>query len=81
MNFKFFRDETDYLLRLEPMQILTLNRPRVNNEYCFQFDNEEPYVFGSGNDPLTLTINPTGDGNITCEHNGRTFKIFTRERQ
>jgi hypothetical protein len=81
MNFKFFRNENDYVLRLEPMQLLTLNRSRINNEYCFQFDDEEPYVFGSGNDPITFTINPTADGSITFQHNGRTFRIFTRERQ
>lgn len=83
MNFKFFRDENDYLLRLEPMQILTLAGPRrhTNNEYCFQFDDEEPYVFGMGNDPLTLTINSTDDGSIQFQNNGRTFKIFARERQ
>lgn len=81
MNFKFFRDESDYILRLEPMQILTLNRLRINNEYCFQFDDDEPYVFGSGNDPLTFTINSTANDGITFQNNGRTFKIFTRERQ
>lgn len=80
MNFKFLRDESDYILRLEPMQILTLNRPRSNNEYCFQFDDEEPFVFATGNDPLTFTINPTEGGIISFEDNGRTFKLFSRER-
>lgn len=84
MNFKFFnQNENDYSLMLEPMQQLTLLGPRqhTNNEYCFQFDDEEPFVFGMGNDPLTLTINSTIDGNIVFEHNGRSFKLFARERQ
>jgi hypothetical protein len=34
-----------------------------------------------GNDSLTLTINSTIDGNIVFEHNGRSFKLFARERQ
>ena len=83
MNFKFFRDESDYVLRLEPMQQLTLlgPRPHTNNEYCFQFDDEEPFVLGVGDNPLTFTINPTIGGEITFQNNGRSFKLFARERQ
>jgi hypothetical protein len=84
MNFKFFnQNDNGYSLVLEPMQQLTLLGPRqhTNNEYCFQFDDEEPFVFGMGNDPLTLTINSTIGGNIVFEHNGRSFKLFARERQ
>jgi hypothetical protein len=84
MNFKFFsQNENDYSLVLEPMQQLTLLGPRrhTNNEYCFQFDDEEPFVFGMGDEPLTLTINATMNGGITFQNNGRSFKLFARERQ
>jgi hypothetical protein len=84
MNFKFFnQNDNGYSLVLEPMQQLTLLGPRqhTNNEYCFQFDDEEPFVFGMGNDPLTLTINSTTQGSIVFENNGRSFKLFARERQ
>jgi hypothetical protein len=84
MNFKFFnQNDNGYSLVLEPMQQLTLLGPRqhTNNEYCFQFDGEEPFVFGMGNDPLTLTIDSTTQGFIVFENNGRSFKLFARERQ
>ena len=85
MNFKFFsQNENNYsTFTLEPMQQLTLLGPRLhtNNEYCFQFDDEEPFVFGMGDDPLTLTINSAMDGVITFQNNGRSFKLFARERQ
>lgn len=84
MDFKFLRGkENNHFLTLEPMQVLSL-RPQqqnLNNEYCFQFDDDEPFVFGTGGGDLTITITPTTDGNITFEHNNRTFKIFARERQ
>lgn len=82
MSFKFLRGDEDMFLRLEPMQVLSLrqNTPHTNNEYCFQFDDDEPHVFGTGHDTLTMTIQPTTGGNITFEHNGRRFKIFARER-
>ena len=83
MNFKFFKGKEEFgILSLEPMQVLSLRNERHNNnEYCFQFDDEEPYVFGQGHETLTMTIQPTTGGNISFQHNGRTFKIFARERQ
>ncbi len=84
MDFKFLRgNENNHFLRLEPMQVLSL-RPQqqnLNNEYCFQFDDDEPVVFGTGTENLTITVTPTTDGNITFNHNNRTFKIFARGRQ
>ena len=83
MSFKFLRGESESgLLTLEPMQVLSLrNQVHENNEYCFQFDDEEPFVFGQGYETLTLSIQPTTGGNISFEHNGRRFRIFARERQ
>lgn len=82
MNFKFFRDESDYVLRLEPMQQLTLTRPTFENvEFCFQFDDEEPVIFASGATDCNITLNRTPDGYMTFNDNGKVFKLFARERQ
>lgn len=64
-------------------RFLTLyNRPdNNNNEYCFQFDDDEPQVFAVGNERLTMEISPNNTANITFETNGRIFRIFARERQ
>jgi hypothetical protein len=85
MNFKFLRGEEERsLLQLEPTQLFTINRPtfvNVNNvEFCFQFDDEEPVVFGQGPDNLHIHVSPTPDGNVVFNNNGKTFKIFARER-
>lgn len=85
MGFKFFRGDNENtlnLFRLEPTQLLTLTPQTFNNvEFCFQFDNEEPQVFAAGSERLTLNIEPQENGNISFNHQGRTFKIFARERQ
>lgn len=85
MNFKFFRGKEESglnLFQLEPTQLLTLQPQRFNNvEFCFQFDDGEPQIFGSGSERLTLTIEPQVDGVITFQHEGRRFKIFAREVQ
>jgi hypothetical protein len=85
MSFKFLRGEEERsLLQLEPTQLFTINRPtfvNVNNvEFCFQFDDEEPVVFGQGPDNLHIHVSPTPDGNVVFNNNGKTFKIFARER-
>jgi len=85
MSFKFLRGEEEYgLLQLEPTQLLTINRPtfvNVNNvEFCFKFDDEEPVVFGEGPNDLQFHVSPTPDGYIMFNNNGKTFKIFARER-
>jgi hypothetical protein len=84
MSFKFFRGKIIELVDLEPLQMATLrigNNAHVNNEYCFQFDDEEPFVFTNSNGNLTFTITPSGGGNIEFNNNGRRFKLFARERQ
>ena len=53
-------------------------------EFVFQFDNDEPVVFAttsknSFSRSLTIKIDSTSHGNLTFNHNGRTFKIFARE--
>jgi hypothetical protein len=82
MSFKFLRGSESTLLTFGhvPQAILTLrNVENVNNEFCFQFDDEEPFVFARGNSSLTINISPTIDGNISFTHNNRRFKIFARE--
>jgi hypothetical protein len=84
MSFKFFRGKIIELVDLGPLQMSTLrieNNAHVNNEYCFQFDDEDPFVFSIGENDLTLIIQPMNGGNIEFAHNGRRFKIFARERQ
>lgn len=84
MSFKFLRGKDINLVELSTLQLASLRitgNNHVNNEYCFQFDDDEPFVFGSGSENLTLTISPTEGGNISFNHNGRTFKIFAREGQ
>jgi len=77
MNFKFLRGGEESM-----GNILTFHQPRFQNnvEFCFQFDDGEPTVFGNG--PNDLHIHITPNGNITfTSNNGQTFKIFARERQ
>lgn len=80
MDFKFFKGKPKPDSTLIPTQLLTYNN-HTNNEYCFQFDDDEPFAFGNGNQNLILTITPTEGGSVSFNHNGRTFKIFARERQ
>jgi hypothetical protein len=82
MSFKFLRGEEKTLL-LEPTQMLTLNRATfapANVEFCFQFDDDEPVSFGQGPNDLHIHISPQPNGNMVFNNNGRTFRIFARER-
>ncbi|MEY4572492.1 MAG: hypothetical protein RLZ10_1732 [Bacteroidota bacterium] len=85
MNFKFFNNEENRFLTLEPTQILTLTRPAMFNpsnvEFCFQFGDEEPVVFGSGPNECQIRLSPQSDANMIFNDNGRVFKLFARERQ
>jgi hypothetical protein len=85
MNFKLLRGKEEYsFLQLEPTQLLTITRPTftpANVEFCFQFENNEPVVFGSGPNECSIRLAPSPDGNMTFNDNGRVFKLFARERQ
>ena len=85
MDFKLLRGkEENHFLSLEPIQQLTLTRPSftpANVEFCFQFGDEEPVVFGSGPNECSIRLAPSPDGNMTFNDNGRVFKLFARERQ
>ena len=84
MRFKFFESEKNDRLFLEPTQLLSLtrNQPRFENvEFCFQFDDDEPISFGTGSNECHIILNNSADGHITFTNNGRTFKLFARERE
>jgi hypothetical protein len=54
-------------------------------EWCFQFFNNEPVVFGwqskdsESTSPLVLQIQPVEGESLTFQQNGMTFRIFARE--
>ena len=52
-------------------------------EWCFQFFNNEPVAFawqeeGAAPAPLVLQIQPKENEGLNFQHNGMTFKIFSR---
>ena len=84
MSFKFLRGEEKIRLELGPVQTLTLTRPSINPqnvEFCFQFGDDEPVIFGTGPNECTIHISPTYDGNIRFTQNNNVFRLFARERQ
>ena len=53
-------------------------------EWCFQFFDNEPVVFGCTKDEnkssnLVIELRPTADDILTFSQNGMMFKIFPRE--
>jgi hypothetical protein len=53
-------------------------------EWCFQFFDNEPVVFGWTNDDTTssnlvIELRPTMEDALTFSQNGMAFKIFPRE--
>jgi hypothetical protein len=81
-SFKFLSKEDSHLLDYNFNQvILTQHRFNPENvEFCFQFDDEEPFVFATGPNECHITLNTTRDGTMSFRNNGRTFKLFARER-
>lgn len=80
MDFKFFQKER-YELTLSNNTLFLMNPVQfANAEFCFQFGDEEPVVFATGNNECQITLSPTSNGNMTFTDNGREFKLFARER-
>jgi hypothetical protein len=75
MNFKFFKGDQTPTLYFRPYTFTP-----ENVEFCFQFGDEEPVVFATGPNACNITINPTRDGNMIFNDNGKVFKLFARER-
>lgn len=57
--------------------LTTINTTNTLNEYCFRFNNNEPVVFASGRDPLTITLSGN-QSNITFSDDNNTFTLFSR---
>jgi len=56
----------------------------TQTEWCFQFFDNEPFVFGwdmkeDTSAPLVIELKPQSDNVLTFNQNGMTFKIFPRE--
>lgn len=81
MSFKLLRGEESNFLTLNQHLTIQPTYPSNDVEFCFQFDDEEATVFGQGSNDLHIHVSPTPNGNIVFNNNGRTFKIFARERQ
>lgn len=81
MNFKFFSNQPADLIQLRATPYTgVFGNEHTNNEFCFQFDDEEPFVFSTTQGNLTFTVSPSVNGTMEFTHNGRRFKIFARER-
>lgn len=59
-----------------------------NCEWCFQFDEDEPYVFATSKEgateeqkKITFTIGNDSSENITFSKGDKKLKIFVRERK
>ena len=55
----------------------------MDSEWCFQFFDNEPVVFGWQEDeaspfPLQLQVNPFENESLTFTQSGMSFKIFAR---
>jgi hypothetical protein len=85
MGFKLLRGyDSDLTLTVADNTTLIFHQQRFQNDvdFCFQFNDDEPIVFGSGPNDLHINISPTPNGNMVfTNNNGETFKIFARERQ
>jgi hypothetical protein len=58
-------------------------QPIEDAEWCFQFFNNEPVVFGWNDEgstatALVLQIQPKESDGLTFQQNGMTFRIFPR---
>ena len=64
-TFKFLTNN-DFYITFGPTYLLPVwNNHNQNNEYCFQFDDEEPFVFATGNGQINITLPPNNDSVIT----------------
>ena len=81
MEFKFFQKDNNELT-ISNNTLFLINPPQfINAEFCFQFDNDEPVVFATGNNECQIHLSPTSNADITFTHNNNVFKLFARERE
>jgi hypothetical protein len=76
MDFKFFKGDETPTLYFQPARF-----EPSNVEFCFQFGDEEPIIFATGPNECNITINPTSDGSMIFNDNGKVFKLFARQRE
>jgi hypothetical protein len=76
-------------IMVEPSVALGKNQTFKDCEWCFQFDDNEPYVFaatkpfyGGDNAKITFTLTNQTNTNIvfTDSKTGKEFKLFVREK-
>jgi hypothetical protein len=80
MSFKFFQKESNELTISNNTLFLINPVQFANAEFCFQFGDEEPVVFATGNNECHIHLRPASNANMTFTDNGREFKLFARER-
>jgi hypothetical protein len=89
-NFKFLSGNSNYLLTrygvttVNPNFYSTIsvtNTNNTNNQFCFQFNDSEPIVFGNGQHPLSLTINDNTSNITFTDNNNNTFTLFSRPNE
>ena len=87
-NLRVVRNDEDITFNIpynreEPQNTLTYfgGHKFDHCEFVFQFDDDEPFVFATGPNECHITLNTTRDGHMTFTNNGRTFKLFARERE
>ena len=71
---------------LQPQGSVQIESPAIitDAEWCFQFFNNEPVVFGWQEEnaepaPLVLQLQPVKGDVLTFRHNGMEFRIFARD--
>jgi hypothetical protein len=70
---------------MQPQGSIEIPKPQTiqDSEWCFQFFNNEPVVFGWQSEntepsPLVLQLQPVEGDVLTFRQNGMEFKIFAR---
>ena len=82
-QLELFPTEVGYELSPQEEVNIPEAQPIADAEWCFQFFNNEPIVFGYSNEgeepaPLILQLEPKEGEGLNFQQNGIVFKIFPR---
>lgn len=77
MYFKFFEDNA---IKSRAIFFTPHRFEAENVEFCFQFGDDEPIVFATGPNDCTIQLSASYNSDMIFNDNGRTFKLFARER-
>ena len=82
-QLELFPTEVGYELSPQEEVNIPEAQPIADAEWCFQFFNNEPIVFGYSNEgeepaPLILQLEPKEGEGLNFQQNGMVFKIFPR---